>query len=77
MVSGGVDLGWIGELWFDSIAHAEQAFIAEPYRSQPGGGSAEIREGSAAVLRRGANGGQAATVARLLGERFGVSLRSG
>jgi hypothetical protein len=44
MVSGGVYLGWIGELWFDSIAHAEQAFIAEPYRSQPGGGSAEIRE---------------------------------
>jgi uncharacterized protein (TIGR02118 family) len=30
------ELAWdgVGELWFDSIAHAEQAFIAEPFRSQ-------------------------------------------
>jgi uncharacterized protein (TIGR02118 family) len=24
----------VGELWFDSIAHAEQAFRTEPFRSQ-------------------------------------------
>ena len=33
------ELAWdgVGELWFDSIAHAEQAFDTEPYRSQLAG----------------------------------------